>query len=76
LVEVISPYDSASDVQEKIEEWLRFGARMVWAFYPKTESVWVHRSAIETLMLGPDDVLDGGDVLPGFSCRVGDLLPD
>src|SRR5262249_55226604 len=29
LVEVISPNDKASDVQEKIEEWLRFGVRVV-----------------------------------------------
>jgi Uma2 family endonuclease len=76
VAEVISPNDSAGDVQEKIEEWLRAGARMVWAFYPKTRSVWVHRSATETLMLGPDDVLNGADVLPGFTCRVGDLFPD
>jgi Uma2 family endonuclease len=76
LVEVISPNDSAADVQEKIAEWLHFGVPVVWAFYPKTHSVWVHRSATETTMLGPDDVLDGADVLPGFKCRVGDLFPD
>ena len=76
VVEVISPSDRAGDVQEKIGEWLAAGARLLWAFYPKTRSVWVHRAHAEAVMLGPNDVIDGGDVLPGFSCRVADLFPD
>lgn len=74
VAEVISPNDSASDVQEKIEEWLQFGVRAVWAFYPTTQSVWVHRSKTDNVRLGPDDMLDGGDILPEFHCRVGDLF--
>src|SRR5487761_1855071 len=43
VIEIVSPDDRASEVQEKIEEWLRAGARLVWAVYPQTRSVVAYR---------------------------------
>ena len=43
-IEVVSPNDSAPDLDRKIHQFLRAGARAVWAVYPETRHVVVHRS--------------------------------
>lgn len=76
VAEVVSPSDSATDVHEKMLEWLAAGVRMALAFYPATRSIYVYRSPSDVRLLGPDAVLDGADVLPGFSCPVRDFFPE
>ncbi len=72
-VEVQSPSDSRAYVHDKCIMWLSFGVRLVWAVYPSARSVDVHGAdGVATLREG--DVLDGGDVLPGFTCAVGDIF--
>ncbi|MCL4247117.1 MAG: Uma2 family endonuclease [Anaerolineae bacterium] len=72
-VEVISPNDKATDVQEKIDEYLQHGSRLVWAIYYKTHVVVVHTPA-GSRTLHENDTLDGGDVLPGFSLPVREIF--
>ena len=73
-VEVVSPTDSAAEVQRKVAEYFAAGAHQVWVVYPDTRSVAVFRSARESLVLGPADVLEGGAVIPGFACLVAALF--
>jgi len=75
-VEVISPNDTAEHVQRKAQDWLAAGTRLLWQVYPGLKRAVVHAPGQPTRTLGPEDVLDGGDVVPGFSCRVSDLLPE
>ena len=78
VAEVVSPNDRRREVQEKVEEWLNIGVRLVWvsytALYPATRSAIVYRSLSDVSNLTADDCLDGKDVVPGFNCRVGDLF--
>jgi Uma2 family endonuclease len=74
-VEVVSPYDSAPEVEEKVHDWLNAGVRLVWVVHPSTRSVTVYRSRDDIRIVAEDEELNGGDVLPGFACRVGDLFP-
>ena len=73
-VEVVSPNDAAADVVDKAEMWLRAGAQLVWVVYPSLVRLFVYSTGGQVRMLGPEDEVDGGDVLPGFRMRVGDLL--
>ena len=73
-VEVLSPSDSQLDVEEKIEEWLKAGAALVWVVNPRGRTVTVHRSARDPRVLRGNDVLDGEDVCPGFSVKVAELF--
>ena len=75
VVEVTSPSDAATEVQARIATWLEKGVRMVVQAYPRTRSLAVYRSASDIRLLGPSDVFDGGDVLPGFSRVVSDFFP-
>jgi len=73
-VEVVSPNDLAEDVHGKVREYLAAGTRLVWVLWPKYQAVSVHAPGAPTRELGPDDELDGGDVLPGFRVRVAALF--
>ena len=69
VVEVVSPGDSAGDLQIKITEYFAAGTRVLWVVYPDTRQIVVHTpEAARTL--NQADTLDGGDVLPGFSTPV------
>jgi len=72
-VEVVSPYDTASDIHEKVADYLRHGTALVWVAYPKTRTIEAHTSS-GSVTLGIDDMLDGGDVLPGFSVKVSEIF--
>jgi Uma2 family endonuclease len=74
VVEVVSPGDTLGEVDDKVKMWLDCGAIMVWVVNPKWQNVTVYRSATEIKTLTKDDELDGGDVVPGFRCPVGDIF--
>src|SRR5215216_108966 len=58
-VEVVSPGDTFSEVEEKVEEWLAAGARAVWVLNPKRRGVSVYRSMTDVMRLAEGDELDG-----------------
>jgi Uma2 family endonuclease len=73
-VEVISPSEAAAEINRKVGEYFAAGARLVWIVYPDTRQVVVFRSARASVALGADDTLDGGELLPGFACRVAEIF--
>ncbi|HSL83186.1 MAG TPA: Uma2 family endonuclease [Thermoanaerobaculia bacterium] len=73
-VEVISPSNTRRAVAEKTRDYLAAGARLVWNVDPRRETVTVHAPNAEPRVLGADDILDGGEVLPGFSVPVRSLF--
>lgn len=72
-VEVVSPNDDAGEVQQKVMEYLRYGTRLVWVFYPRTRSVVAHTQT-QAVTIDSGGTLDGGDVLPGFQLPVQDIF--
>ncbi len=75
VVEVISPGDRAGEIEQKTQEWLDFGVRVVWVIYPDSQRVHIHTRA-GSHVISAEAPLDGGDVLPGFSIRVSDLFQE
>jgi Uma2 family endonuclease len=73
-VEVISPGDTYTEVEEKVNDWLAAGTRLVPVLNPRTRTVTVYTSLTGVMRLTESDVLDGGAVLPGFTCRVAELF--
>lgn len=72
--EVVSPSDRTRDVEDKVQDYLAAGVRLVWVFWPDTQTVTVHAPDTEPRPLTADDILDGGDVLPGFAVPVATLF--
>jgi Uma2 family endonuclease len=65
-VEITSPSNRASEMQEKVSDYLDAGVRAVWVFDPPTRTVSVYQPDGSARLLRGEDVLEGGDVLPGF----------
>lgn len=75
-VEVISPNDLAYDVARKLEDYFAAGVPLVWLVNPASRTITVYRqSGMAVAHLWAEDQLTGEDVLPGFTCRVGDVFP-
>lgn len=68
-VEITSPGDRRSEVQKKVDDYLALGVRMVWVVDPTRETVTVHEPGRPPAVLRGDAALEGGDVVPGFTCQ-------
>lgn len=75
-VEVVSPSDTAPRVHEKARMWIEAGCRAVWLVWPDDRSVTVYRSLDDVRILTGDAILDGGDVVPGFSHPIAQFFGD
>ncbi len=73
-VEIFSPSDSAMDVDEKIEEWLGAGVRLLWVVNPRLKAVTVHVPGHPPFVRHADEMLEGLDVLPGLQLPVAEIF--
>jgi Uma2 family endonuclease len=73
-VEVLSPSDSLPRMLAKVAEYLDSGTRLVWVIDPENRRAAACRAITAIREIGPDGELDGEDVLPGFRCRLSDIL--
>lgn len=69
-VEVLSPSDSASDVLDKVRDYLAAGADQVWVADPKSSTVSVYRSLQDVQTLTKRETLEGMGAVAGFRCEV------
>lgn len=65
-VEMVSPTNLAEEIDGKITDYFQSGVRLVWVFYPDSGRVYVYQSPTQVSILARTDILDGGEVLPGF----------
>ncbi len=74
VAEIASESQSKADMRERSERWLAAGTRLIWNVWPdaQTVDVWTPDEPMQTLKAG--DMLDGHDVVPGFSMPVADLF--
>jgi len=73
-VEVVSPSDSYTEVEDKVFDWLEAGTSMVIVINPRKRTATVYRSLTQITAFSEAQTLDGADVIPGWSLRVGDLF--
>ena len=73
-VEVISPNDLYTEVDEKVAEWLEHGTQIVFVVNPRRKTVAIHYPGQPVRIAGIDDVLSGEDVVPGWALAVRDLF--
>jgi Uma2 family endonuclease len=73
-VEVVSPNDTAEEIDGRVKDFLRAGTPLVWVIYPDTRSVDIFRGDGTGGWRLEDQELTGDDVLPGFACKVAELF--
>jgi Uma2 family endonuclease len=73
-VEVLSRSNTRREMARKLHEYFEAGTRLVWYVDPPTRTVAVHTSVRDSATLSASDVLDGADVLPGFTLPLPELF--
>ena len=73
-VEVISPNDRYYEVEEKVDEYLKAGVRLVWVVDPLAKTIRIHRANGTVQDLNLTDELSGEDVVAGFLCPVSEVF--
>ena len=61
-------------LSDKVQMWLDFGVREAWVLNPEDTTVTRYRPGQPPVVLVEDDVLDGEELLPGFSVPVWQLF--
>lgn len=75
IVEVLSPEDKVRDVSRRLEDFRRAGTKLIWVIDPEQRRAKIiHPDGIE-FPVDDSGVLDGEDVLPGFSMPLASILP-
>jgi Uma2 family endonuclease len=72
--EVVSSADRYCEIEDKVDEYLAAGAKLVWVVNPPNRSIRVHRTDGSVTDLRQADDLTGENILPGFRCLVADLF--
>lgn len=73
-IEVRSPSNTPAGIRAKVADYFAAGTRRVWLIDSETKSVTDYASLLSPQVLGEDQVLEGGDVIPGFKVRVGEIF--
>jgi Uma2 family endonuclease len=74
-VGVISPNDTVYELDEKLGDYEKVAVPLVWVINPNSRTAMVYRADGSVTRLHEDDELSGEDVIPGFRCRLRDILP-
>jgi len=73
-VEVVAHDDHPPETLAKVAQWLGAGVRLVWVVDCERRIARVYRADGTERLLVEGDALNGEDLLPGFSCRLTDVL--
>jgi Uma2 family endonuclease len=73
-IEIISTTEDPVDTMRKVREYFDAGAQVVWHLFPETQQAKIYTSPTAVTTYEADDELDGGDLIPGFRCRVAELF--
>ena len=72
--EIVSPNDRLGEVLSKVGQWLDAGTRLVWVVDPARAHARVFHENGDITIVGADGSLDGGQVLPGFTCALSEVF--
>jgi Uma2 family endonuclease len=75
-IEVLSEGNTPKEMQDKLHDYFAAGSRLVWYIDPKKRQVEVFTSVDQRRIVNQDEVLDGGDVLPGFELSLKELFAE
>ena len=73
-IEVLSPSETASEIEEKLDDYLVSGTRLIWVVDPVRRTVMIVTPDAPVRWLREGDTLDGALVIPGFSCAVAEIF--
>jgi Uma2 family endonuclease len=73
-VEIVSPGDTYTEVEDKVLDWLDAGTLMVVVVNLRQRTVTLYRSRTDIVILTQNDILDCKDVVPSWSLPIQELF--
>lgn len=73
-VEVLSPSNTAKEIDRKLQEVFHAGCRLAWVIDPEDKTARIYTSAKKFKKLDARGTLSGGKVLPGFEVSLAELF--
>jgi len=74
IMELRSPNDRLEPIHEKIAEFIECGCKLAWLIDPRAQLTTVFRADGTESKVPFDELLNGEDVLPGFSVQLAELF--
>lgn len=73
-IEIISKNDNFNNVESKLEEYFKYGVKVVWIIIPELKKVKVYNSLKENKNCFADDICSAAPVLPTFEMTVNQVF--
>ena len=74
VIELMSPTDILSNVQNKMKEYMNCGVRLGWLINPDDRKVEIYRQDKEQKVLDNPQTLSGEDILPGLVVDLAEIF--
>ena len=75
-VEILSASNTKKEMEKKREDYFRTGVKLVWEIDPDERSITVYTSLDDSTVLTGEQLLDGSDVLPGYTLSLPGLFAE
>jgi Uma2 family endonuclease len=77
-IEVLSKSNTKAEIARKLKEYFESGTRLAWIINPPKQTLAVYTGPTEKpdRVLDKDEIVDGGEVLPGFTMTIAELFAD
>jgi len=73
-VEILSSGNTQQEMEQKLDEYFEARVRLVWYIDPRTRTASIYTTHRQMTTIDTSGYLDGGDVLPNFKLRLGELF--
>jgi Uma2 family endonuclease len=73
-IEVLSPSEIASELEEKLHDYLVSGTSLIWVVDPVRRTVMTIPADAPVSWLAEGDTLKGGAIVSGFSCSITEIF--
>jgi Uma2 family endonuclease len=73
-VEILSEGNTQQEMEIKLDEYFQAGVRLVWYIDPRSRTARIYSARDQMQTIDENGNLDGRDVLPGFTLRLGEFF--
>lgn len=73
-IEVVSPKESAAEIDDKVQDFFRAKTEQVWVIYPKGKKVYQYTSSSQVVIHLEDDSFTAESLFPNLQIRVSDFF--
>jgi Uma2 family endonuclease len=74
VIEVLSTSNTYAEMSRKRREYFHAGVELLWMVDHRERTVTVFRTALDATVYSDDNILGGGNVLPGWQVNIAELF--